>query len=1029
MHPLSSRLILEQARAEQKASAAVESKEPAAAAPAPEQPKKQAVFDDPLRALGLPLAPTKPNTGASKPKFVDPLLNRGNDDETKAPSSSSSSPSTSGATAATSTADTSASTSSASSSPSSSSSTREDFEFWSEKCPRIFAKYVLSNAIAVDPDFLADDLKSEDALTAGAGAGGAGAKTAKAVDQASSRLEELSSSENPTSERSKNFMNQKEYMTHIEDQHKRLRTAWDAGERVLALRIAIQCAKLLGDTSVPTFYPSMYVLLTRVLDTFGELVYQRIKSRGVDVFDTKSRQMVSVPLPNSFKSSDVSASAKETCRNWFYKTACIRELLPRFYVDLALIKCYRFLEDDSFINNLSRLGKSTRGMGDPLVATYARAFLTSKALDMSYAFIDNRPPPSQWTVVAAPYRRAVLEAFDDFMFAFKCHRTDSFATVAAVASKKVTADEFVDLFSPAVEWVLQNIGYRAGEELFFAMLQQYRDCAPNSMVLNHIIAAFPAPLVATHALTLSALIKEAEENPLSPRPTLYLTLAKALIKSPPPTDQRLAILNDVWKVVTKVQDTTQYLEIAEVFVEFLLQYFSTREVNIFLRDVIKHAKKDDAYKVAQHQVRLEAIATKVMQYAKDIESSLVMDTFLPLVDLLEREHKVKLGRLVLESWAQRSPTTSDPVVIHTVFDIARAVHDNITALSSSDDSREAGRLISAFVRSVDYGNDLEQALKSFGDFRAAFTSLDPVIIELVQRVSLLAIRAHAIMRGKHNKKTAAFVKEALAYTLITIPSLDDYFERLRLYLVCGEVALLNQMVVQCEGFVRAALTLLPEVPGFIMVFEMRRSTDPAMQAYMLNLASFLLLCPGHPKHGPFYLVNGLLGVIQKYAPWEGPSQAKVQVYLGILRLFAAYAQQRFIYRVPQVDSNDALYAADGDYIAQIQPFVEKLVEMLLVEIEKVGASKDSLARKAQVGLALDFANVILSSYEMTPTSATMVFNLLKLASDNKDVADAKYVNATFDAITTRKGKWYADLAGKLRDQGGFAHRKEAGASA
>lgn len=38
----------------------------------------------------------------------------------------------------------------------------------------------------------------------------------------------------------KSYMSQKEYITHIEEQHERLKAAWEAGERVLSLKIAIQ---------------------------------------------------------------------------------------------------------------------------------------------------------------------------------------------------------------------------------------------------------------------------------------------------------------------------------------------------------------------------------------------------------------------------------------------------------------------------------------------------------------------------------------------------------------------------------------------------------------------------------------------------------------------------------------------------------------------------------------------------------------------------------------------------------------------
>ena len=278
----------------------------------------------------------------------------------------------------------------------------------------------------------------------------------------------------------------KEYVAQIVELKEKLRQAWEAGERVISLKIAIQCAKMLGDVSTASFYPSAYVLLTDILDSFGDMVFDRIKGKGVESYQNGTKVSSSL-LPN-FLSSDVCASAKETCQNWFYKTACIRELLPRLYVDMTLLKCYRFIFPvDTLQQHIARIGRMMRGIGDPLIACYARCYLSVKVSDVYMSYHVEVAKAGEGRHVPEEYRPVLIDAFVDHLQLLK-----------GVSGGGVK-EEYLSLMQPGLEYFTQCALYGANKDTFTQLFTMWKEHNNSSLILYHFLSNFDSTLIARHA--------------------------------------------------------------------------------------------------------------------------------------------------------------------------------------------------------------------------------------------------------------------------------------------------------------------------------------------------------------------------------------------------------------------------------------------------------------------------------------------------------------------------------------------------
>uniref|UniRef100_A0A6Q2YW50 VPS35 endosomal protein-sorting factor-like n=1 Tax=Esox lucius TaxID=8010 RepID=A0A6Q2YW50_ESOLU len=688
-----------------------------------------------------------------------------------------------------------------------------DFEPWSSKRGEILARFTTTEKLSIN-------------LFMGSDKGKAPCPGSSAVsEKVRTRLEELDDLEEG-SQRELLNLSQQDYVNRIEELNQSLKEAWASDQKVKALKIVIQCSKLLSDTDVIQFYPSKFVLITDILDTFGRLVYERIWSMCSDPH----------PLPGT-GSDEVNDTAKETCLNWFFKIASIRELIPRLYVEIALLKCNCFLTKCGIQKTLPRLTAMIRGIGDPLVAVYARAYLC--------------------------------------------------------------------------------------RSLLTEMMERCKNLGNNALLLNSVMWAFRAEFIATRATDFIGMIKDCDEAGF-PKHLLFGSLGRSLACADPPEAERLPILNEAWKVITKVRSSQDYINCAEIWVEFTCRHFTKREVNTVLSDIIKHMTPDRAFEEAYPQ--LQSVIRKILTYFHDFSVLFSMERFLPFMDMFQKDSvRVEVCRSIMEVFIkhQHEPTR-DPVILNALLHVCKTMHDSVNALTLDDDKRSLALLINGFIRMVSFGRDFEQQLSFCVEARATFCNLEPVLVQLI----------HA----------------CAAYSFITIPSLTSIFSRLNLYLLSGQVALANQCLSQADAFLKAAVSLLPEVPRSVSIEGKMRSSEGFLLDFINNFLSTLLVVPDHPEAGVLYLVRGLLNMVQDYT-WEDNSDAKVQVYVSALPLLAAMSQETYLYCIPKVDSNETLYGGDPKFVAEINKLCETLIGQVLDHLKILGRD-ESVRRQSSLAFSL-----------------------------------------------------------------------------
>jgi len=162
-----------------------------------------------------------------------------------------------------------------------------------------------------------------------------------------------------------------------------------------------------------------------------------------------------------------------------------------------------------------------------------------------------------------------------------------------------------------------------------------------------------------------------------------------------------------------------------------------------------------------------------MVVSKDFSELIGFENLLGLLNYFPASVKNKLCEMMLNFFVDHHDKLQDGFLIHSIFQIAKTLHDKLDSMSTEEEIKRISKTLSRIIQKIDFGRDLDKTLNVYTTARGAFINLDDVTEVLIVSTVGLATRANTFVKGKHNKKTLTFVKACIAYSHITIPTLES----------------------------------------------------------------------------------------------------------------------------------------------------------------------------------------------------------------------------------------------------------------
>ncbi|KAF2363155.1 hypothetical protein FHG87_006093 [Trinorchestia longiramus] len=661
-----------------------------------------------------------------------------------------------------------------------------------------------------------------------------------------------------------------------------LKHLWNADQRSLALKLTIQCVRLLSVSAPVEFYGTKFVLITELLDTLAHLVQGRLACNNT-------------------------GDCQETGRNWLRKVSSIRELLPRLYLQAALLPVAELLSHREYENATACVFGGVRGVSDGIVNSFLRVYALRQAASVGPRTVHHPPGAAPNGLPrASVIMRTLQEAIAALQWDWGAGDDGSSSDSESDAETRASLLRPLFLYLTSVLALTPAVQEASicEELLRLSGAQCNSVCSSTTAAVQYALLcsalqAFSSQLFAApHALSISQLtaLRQSQgtwcdawcSSVLTLLPNRLLQLGTVSCVAPAP------LLAAVLPLLQPMA-VQHYLTAAAPWLAFATTHCSVAEQEALLRHVVRRVTAADTVPA----VLLVTLLVGVLERAS--HALICTESLLALLAVSQSccSDSTQLSRLLSAVLHHHAVPLSNAELVQQLLGLAETVHNTHTLLTTEDERRLLSQLVCTVVQRLSF-SDPDEQLSVLVAVRGAFPQLQAVLTTLVHAACSLLVKTARL--GRKGGTSVGLARSCVAFCFISIASLECPAQRLQLHLLTASVARQHAAHGQADSCLKASIRDLNVC--------MNSSSPPcavgdcwahsSASSLVGAIAGVLVGTPNPPtSSGGVYLIRGLVQAVTGSS--KQPDASTLVAWCHALCCAGAACQNEPVYAVATIE--------------------------------------------------------------------------------------------------------------------------------